>query len=485
MYLETQATSSPQKIGYSSVRVQPTRYRGKPALEILSRGVTRLTLLGSTVEQDATTRTIADLQYRPMEQQYDIKSNGSALVLTASYDYTARKIACRLGTGAEQTRKTLAIPPGANLAADTNFLTGGKKLKAGDKLHFYYLEPLSVELKSAVLEVTGRETLRDPVGGQSVSALRIQTELAPIGKMTTWETDDGDTLRSEISLGVARLVMIKQAKEAALNPNAAAPSTTVTEMPEGDRPYTPPADFAVATAIAPDRPIEDPRRLRRLVVTLTGVPDRRLLLSDDRQKVEILSGDETTGYTARVTVQAMPFAEEAAAKYPVTEAALEPYLKKAAYLDTDNPELRQTAATLRGGETNLYRIATRIHDWVHREMTPDPSIGVPRSATDIFKRRRGVCRDYATLYAALARAAGVPTRLCGGIVYADGKFYYHAWAESYVGKWVAFDPTLYDPKNSGNTVDATHIKFAQGDVSQMYEVVAVIGKLKITVQESE
>src|SRR5947209_1869987 len=82
--------------------------------------------------------------------------------------------------------------------------------------------------------------------------------------------------------------------------------------------------------------------------------------------------------------------------------------------------------------------------------------------------RRRVCLDYATLYAALARAAGVPTRLCAGIVYAQGKFYYHAWAESYVGQWVAFDPTLYDPEQPVAYVDATHIKFAQGDVTGMF-----------------
>ncbi len=116
-------------------------------------------------------------------------------------------------------------------------------------------------------------------------------------------------------------------------------------------------------------------------------------------------------------------------------------------------------------------------------MTPDPSIGVIRSATDVYGRRRGVCRDYATLYTAIARAAGLPTRLCAGIVYSQGRFYYHAWAESYVGKWVAFDPTLYQPSIGAEYVDATHIKFAQGDVTGMLNVVSIVGRLKIKVLE--
>ena len=119
-------------------------------------------------------------------------------------------------------------------------------------------------------------------------------------------------------------------------------------------------------------------------------------------------------------------------------------------------------------------------------MTPDASIGVPRSASDILNRRRGVCRDYATLFAALARSAGIPTRLCAGVVYADMNgtpaFFYHAWDECYVGSWVAIDPTLYDASLGINYVDATHIKFAQGEVTEMYDAVSVVGKLKISIQ---
>jgi hypothetical protein len=38
-------------------------------------------------------------------------------------------------------------------------------------------------------------------------------------------------------------------------------------------------------------------------------------------------------------------------------------------------------------------------------MKPDYTIGVPRSCKDVLQRPRGVCRDYATLFAGLARAS--------------------------------------------------------------------------------
>src|SRR5262249_166402 len=161
-----------------------------------------------------------------------------------------------------------------------------------------------------------------------------------------------------------------------------------------------------------------------------------------------------------------PFDARQAAPLPVKNPQLAPYLQKAAYLDTDDAPIRETAAKLRGSASNAYRVASAIRDWVNQQMTPDASIGVPRPAAALEARRPGVCRDYATLYTAIARAAGVPTRLCGGIVYAEGRFFYHAWAESWVGQWVAFDPTLYDPKGV-DFVDATHIKFAQGDLTSI------------------
>ena len=92
----------------------------------------------------------------------------------------------------------------------------------------------------------------------------------------------------------------------------------------------------------------------------------------------------------------------------------------------------------------------------------------------------GVCREYATLFAALARAAGIPTRLCGGVVYKEGELRYHAWNECRVtddpGGWIPFDATA-----DGDFVDATHVKPSQGDVTDMYDFAAAVGRLKAQV----
>jgi transglutaminase-like putative cysteine protease len=148
----------------------------------------------------------------------------------------------------------------------------------------------------------------------------------------------------------------------------------------------------------------------------------------------------------------------------------------------DDPRIRKQAKEIVAGEKNPAQIARRLRAWIQEHMKARTNIGVIRSATDVLESREGVCRDYATLFAALARAAGVPTRLCAGIVFFKGAFYYHAWNECRVGSaespWVPFDATL-----AQDFVDATHIKFSQGDPTAMLQAARVIGQLKAEILE--
>jgi len=81
-----------------------------------------------------------------------------------------------------------------------------------------------------------------------------------------------------------------------------------------------------------------------------------------------------------------------------------------------------------------------------------------------FRTRRGVCIDYARLYAAMARAVDLDARVVTGLGY-DGRGGYgaHAWNEVYLSeqeRWVPLDPTW---TQTGNWFDPprfadTHIR---------------------------
>jgi transglutaminase-like putative cysteine protease len=97
----------------------------------------------------------------------------------------------------------------------------------------------------------------------------------------------------------------------------------------------------------------------------------------------------------------------------------------------------------------------------------------------VLETRKGDCNEHGTLFTALARAAGIPTKLVLGLVFLDGKFYYHAWNEAFVGKWIAIDPTF-----GQFPADASHIKFVEGNLNKSAEILRLVGKIELDVVEA-
>src|SRR5262249_16407367 len=154
-------------------------------------------------------------------------------------------------------------------------------------------------------------------------------------------------------------------------------------------------DFAVATAISVAKPIEKPREVEDLIVTVRGIGNSKLILSDSRQQGKSVDG---VSGAYHIHIAAQTFDASNSAVLPSKNPDVQPFIRRAPYLETDANEIAETAVKIKGAETNAYKVAVAIRDWVHTKMTPDYSIGVPRSCTDVLRKPRGVCRDYATLF---------------------------------------------------------------------------------------
>ena len=72
---------------------------------------------------------------------------------------------------------------------------------------------------------------------------------------------------------------------------------------------------------------------------------------------------------------------------------------------------------------------------------------------DVFKKKIGICYDYSSLFAAMLRSQGIPTKLVKGYATPTGDVY-HAWNEVYVnGAWKVVDTTSDAPSvQAGKTV---------------------------------
>jgi transglutaminase-like putative cysteine protease len=85
----------------------------------------------------------------------------------------------------------------------------------------------------------------------------------------------------------------------------------------------------------------------------------------------------------------------------------------------------------------------RMRDWIESRFTYVPGTSTSETgALDSFVERRGVCRDYAHVMIALARAAHIPARMASAYALGVAPQDFHAVAEVYLaGDWHPVDAT--------------------------------------------
>ncbi|HTO46268.1 MAG TPA: transglutaminase domain-containing protein [Burkholderiales bacterium] len=146
-----------------------------------------------------------------------------------------------------------------------------------------------------------------------------------------------------------------------------------------------------------------------------------------------------------------------------------------------DPRIRDLAATIVAGKPTAREQAQALLDWIGKNIRKEPADVF--SALDVLTTRRAECQGHAYLFAALARASGIPTRVANGLVYSAelGGFAYHSWNESLIdGAWIAIDPMF-----GQLGADATHFKLVYGEnLGDLAPLAAWIGTTRIEVLES-
>jgi len=164
-------------------------------------------------------------------------------------------------------------------------------------------------------------------------------------------------------------------------------------------------------------------------------------------------------------------------RLPSRDTALARWLAPEPLIQSHDPRIAAQARRVIERERAPARVAELLTHWVHRTLRRaiPPSGSVP-SAVKVLETARGDCNDATTLFVALARSTGLPARTVGGLIYLNGRFYYHAWAEVYLNDWIAVDPTF-----DQFPADAAHIPIATGGLARQIELVPLVGRLKLEV----
>ena len=294
----------------------------------------------------------------------------------------------------------------------------------------------------------------------SVRAWRISTD-GP-GSVRAWIDEHGRVVGLEHALGFS---LHRTAYEIAFE-NWRLDGGTRTRKVTADR------DVLETTAIAASAPL-DRKRPSRLRVRLRGAELRGFALHGGRQA---LSGDtlvierESGEPGAAPYTMPMPLAMRMSFR---RELSPEPLVQ------SGDARIVALARQLRGDTRDPMTAARRINQWVHDSLRKTVAVTIP-SAVQVLESRAGDCNEHTQLFLALSRAAGIPARAAAGLAHVGGKFYYHAWPEVFVGKWVAIDPTF-----GQFPADAAHLRFVYGGLARQAELLKLMGTLRIDVLSSE
>ena len=231
-------------------------------------------------------------------------------------------------------------------------------------------------------------------------------------------------------------------------------------------------DVLETTAIAASAKLET-RKLSSLRVRLRGAKLDGFALAGGRQTLVgdtllVMREDTTSGATPYT--MPMPLAMRMSFRHEMGPEAL---------IQSGDSRIVALARRIRGDTRDPMIAAQRINTWVHDSLKKTISVTVP-SAIQVLESRSGDCNEHTQLFVALSRAAGVPARIAAGLAHVNGKFYYHAWPEVFVGKWIAVDPTF-----GQFPADAGHLRFVYGGLSRQAELLRLMGTLKIDVIRSE
>jgi transglutaminase-like putative cysteine protease len=167
------------------------------------------------------------------------------------------------------------------------------------------------------------------------------------------------------------------------------------------------------------------------------------------RRMTLLPGEVRVRYEAEALTDPRPEAQDTGADQHQVEDLPDDVLQytlPSRYCDSD--VLFATAWQLFGQVDGGWARAQAISDWVHNTIVFEVgSSNRTTTATDVYLRQRGVCRDFAHLAITFLRALNVPARYCFGylpdidIPPAPEPMDFASWLEAYLGgTWYTFDP---------------------------------------------
>jgi len=322
-----------------------------------------------------------------------------------------------------------------------------ERLRAGKQFAYPIFDPSTMQVQIVHIEVKGREAIN--VMGKQLDTRKLVIDFKG-AEQTAWLSPNGEVVREE---GLFGMTIEKVSREQALAGLDIDPGQDLTEL----------------AAVTVDQNLANPRSLSNLVVAVQGIEFDNLDLTGGRQT---LSGN-------RLRIMTEAPAKSAGQSRIRDNREFASALGAGPFIQSDHPKITKLAEKLTNGIDTPLEKAEKLVAWVYENIEKRPVLSVP-DALSTLKTRRGDCNEHAMLLAALARAAGMPAEIEAGLVYLNGRFYYHAWNRLYIGQWVTADAVF-----GQIPADATHIRLVHGAPEKQLDLMAVIDRIQLQIIDWE
>jgi len=424
-----------QKIGFSHsiLKKDPAGYRLEQTMRL------RLSTMGlvQDVTLSARSRLNADLSLL----SFDFHMNSGRFRFEGKGIHEKGKLAVEMkGTGGVQQVDIPVSGPvhPASVIYDAVIASG---MKPGETRRFDVFDIASLGRTPVSVTMEGKETIFLMGASRDVSKVTVDYK-----GMTqeAWISEEGEVLKEEGLLGMR---LEKTDRYKAVSGIASRP----------DR------DLAHLAAVPVDTPIENPNTRTRLAVKIDGVSAADLDLDGGRQRFSentLVIEKERLSDLENASVAALPGAA---------------YLEATPFIQSDHARIRDLSRRITAVRDHPLEKARAIVDWIQENIQKKPVLSIP-DALSVLENRSGDCNEHAVLFAALARAAGIPSRVEAGLVYLKDGFYYHAWNLVDAGGWITVDALFNEIP-----ADVTHIRLIRDAEKKQLDLLPVIGRIHITV----
>ncbi|MCA9415723.1 MAG: transglutaminase domain-containing protein [Candidatus Omnitrophica bacterium] len=394
------------------------------------------------------------------------------------------RLAMTILSASSESIQEVDCPSGPLFVAEALPIYLAERLSKGEEIDGDYAIFEPHQLSCAVWKVTldGRETFPSESG--PVETYRINQDVGGLTS-TLWIDESGRVLKewAPLAEGLGYVSYTETADQAR---DLSFIHPMVSSATDSELSAVPTPDLLYATCVRIPERIRNSDQVDRMVIDLWGfqledpIPEGRWQTDLGRYR----DSAPTEEFPMRLEIRSpnnAPLKEAVNYKPEDIPESFSRYLREESLIQSDHPRIRTLAKELTADAESPWEKALAIYDWIESNIRTEFRITLP-SALEVLDSKKGDCNEQSTLFAALGRAAGIPTRICTGLVYQTDGFYYHAWNEVLISVdpeiWAPIDPALKQTR-----VDATHIKFGEGGLSDQAYLNQLIGRIHARIVE--